>query len=206
MADGKINLIFDCDGTLIDSYGAISDRIYRQFKKHNIICNPVKIREYCLRTNANDCILFLSERCGLDGQEMIKEVHSLAENHDLITLYPNVVSVLENNAFNCFVYTHRGTSCVEIFEKLRIKDYFTEIVDRTYGFERKPASEGVDYLVKKYDMDKDNTYYVGDRTIDIECGINAGIKTIFFNSCGLDLDCSKADYVVQDLSEINTLF
>ena len=206
MQDEKINLIFDCDGTLIDSYGAIVDRVCRLFDAHNIICNPEKIREYSLTTSANECIKILCEQIGLNAEEMLKDVHDLAENRSLITLFPGVKEVLENNSFRCFVYTHRGTSCKEIFKGLGILDYFEEVVDKTYGFKRKPDSEGVDYLVRKYGLDKNRTYYVGDRLLDIDCGINAGVKTIFYNSAKLGLDSSRADYVIQNINDINNLF
>lgn len=206
MQDERINLIFDCDGTLIDSYGAIVDRVCRLFDSHNIICNSDKIREYSLKTSANECIKILCEQIGLNAEEMLKDVHELKEDRSLITLFPGVKEVLENSAFRCFVYTHRGTSCIEIFKDLEIFDYFEEIVDRTYGFKRKPDSEGVDYLVNKYGLNKDRSYYIGDRLLDIDCGINAGIKTIFFNSARLGLDSSGADHVIQNLNEINKLF
>lgn len=206
MPDGKINLIFDCDGTLIDSYEAIIDRECRLFREHDIICNPAKIRELSLLTSVSESVKLLAAQIDLDGDALIKEIHALSENHELITLFDGVKEVLSNNKFRLFVYTHRGASCKEILEKLGILDFFEEIVDRTYGFKRKPDSEGVDYLINKYNLDKKNTFYVGDRTLDIECGINAGIKTIFFNSSGLNLDVSRADFVIQHFIEINNLF
>lgn len=205
MADGKINLIFDCDGTLIDSYGAIVDRICRAFAMHGVDCDPEYVREWSLRTTADECIVKLSGENGLNSEEMLEQVRELSENFDMITLIPHVKDVLGNSSFRCFVYTHRGISCREIFDKLKITDCFEEIVDKTYHFKRKPDSEGVDYLVNKYSMDKSRTFYVGDRTIDIECGINAGIKTIFFNSGHIDVDTSSADYVIEDLIEICNL-
>ena len=206
MPDGKINLIFDCDGTLIDSYEAIIDRECRLFREHDIICNPAKIRELSLLTSVNESVKMLASQIGLDGDALIKEIHALSENRSLITLFDGVKEVLANSKFRFFVYTHRGPSCKEIFETLGILDFFEEIVDRTYGFKRKPDSEGVDYLVNKYSLDKNNTFYVGDRALDIECGKNAGIKTIFFNSSALNVDTSKADYVINSFDEINSLF
>ena len=75
-------------------------------------------------------------------------------------------------------------------------------MDFSFGFKAKPDSQGVDYLVQKYGLDKAKTYYVGDRIIDIQCGLNAGVGTIFYNSSGLDIDSSEADFVVSDLAEI----
>lgn len=59
-------------------------------------------------------------------------------------------------------------------------DYFTEIVTTANGFARKPDPEGVNYLVEKYQLDKASTYYVGDRTLDVDVAFNSGIQSINF--------------------------
>ena len=45
---------------------------------------------------------------------------------------------------------------------------------------RKPVPEAILYLVDEHHLDKENTYYVGGRPIDIECADNAHIKSIMF--------------------------
>lgn len=201
-----INLIFDCDGTLIDSYGAITDTVYKLFRMHNICFCRDHIRECCLRSTVSDTIIKLSEEKGLDSAQLLEEYAGLDEDRTMITLCAHAEDVLFNSAFRCFVYTHRGPSCRDIFESLGILDCFVEIVDKSYHFKRKPDGEGVEYIVDKYGLDRERTFYVGDRNLDIECGVNAGVRTIFLKSSGLDIDCSKADYVVSDLSEINSIF
>ena len=198
----KINLIFDCDGTLIDSYAAITDVICRAFAKHGLDCDPQYVRELCLYENVGFCMEKISEENGLDADIIKEEYKNTKEKTELISLYPNVRKVLEDSRFRCFVYTHRGSSCHEIFKCLGIEDAFADIIDSSYGLEKKPSGRGVEYLVEKYGLDKSATYYVGDRSMDIECGLNAGVGTVFFNSSGLDIDCSRADFAVSDLSEI----
>lgn len=43
---------------------------------------------------------------------------------------------------------------------------------------RKPSTGLIDQMVSKYNIDLANSYMVGDTTIDIQTGINAGVKTI----------------------------
>lgn len=43
---------------------------------------------------------------------------------------------------------------------------------------RKPGGGMIDRMVSKYNIDLKNSYMVGDSTIDIQTGVNAGIKTI----------------------------
>lgn len=200
--ENRINLIFDCDGTLVDSYPAIVDSIERLFRSHNICCTPDEIRELALYNSVSVCIAGLSEKNGLNPEQMLKELKEFEENIDLMRLFPDVSRLLDDKRFRCFVFTHRGESCRKIFDRLGITDRFEEIVDATYHFKRKPDSQGIDYLVNKYSLDKSKTYYVGDRIIDIESGKNAGVGAIFFRSSGLDIDTSKADYIVNELADI----
>jgi D-glycero-D-manno-heptose 1,7-bisphosphate phosphatase len=43
---------------------------------------------------------------------------------------------------------------------------------------RKPSPKLVFDAVKKFDIDLSRSYFVGDSVADIECGVNAGLKTI----------------------------
>ncbi len=43
---------------------------------------------------------------------------------------------------------------------------------------RKPKTGMIDAMVKKYNIDRSESYMIGDSTIDIQTGINAGIRTV----------------------------
>lgn len=198
----QINLIFDCDGTLIDSYAAITDTIVRLFAGHGIVCDPKEVRQICLLHHADYCICELALRHGLDPEATVTEHRGIPEDTSSVKLMPGVRELVADGRFRCFVFTHRGPSCRELLTRFGVADRFVEIVDRTYGLPRKPSGEGVTYLVEKYDLDRKKTYYVGDRSLDIECGLNAGVGTIFLQSAGVDIDFSMADYAVEELGEI----
>ena len=55
-------------------------------------------------------------------------------------------------------------------------------------------------LLEKYHLDKSDTYYVGDRRIDVEAAENAGIKSI-----NLGQPNSKINQKIADLSDIPVL-
>ena len=200
-----VNLIFDCDGTLVDSYDAITGRVHVALSRLGVECSMERIRELSLYENVGYCMETLAEEYSLDLGKLLEVHRSIPEELDLITPYDHVVEVVSDPRFRCFVYTHRGPNCRGIFEKFGLMEHLTEVVDTSYGFRRKPDSQGIDYLVDKYQMDREQTYYVGDRHLDIECGMNAKVKTIFYNSSGLPIDASSADFVVHDLREILSL-
>ncbi|MCQ2457487.1 MAG: HAD hydrolase-like protein [Clostridia bacterium] len=202
MTNDKINLIFDCDGTLIDSYPAIADATRRLFLAHGVACDAEEIRGRALHTWLSRCIEDIAKENGLDPEMMLRDLSRFPENPAMIRPMPHADELLRCGRFRCFVYTHRGPGCRDIFTGLGMSDCFEEIVDSSYRFPRKPDGAGVGYLVEKYGLDRSGTYYVGDRSIDIECGLNAGTGTIFLRSSGLDIDCSRASFAVDDLKDI----
>lgn len=202
MTDERINLIFDCDGTLVDSYPAILDAVGRVLKRHGIDRDPAELRDRALHSSVIGCLTDIVPAYGLDPDAVYQEFRAEKQDLGLIPLYPHARELLQDPRFRCFVYTHRGVSARIIFSGLGVDSCLEEIVDSTYGFQRKPDPQGVDYLVEKYALDKKRTYYVGDRVLDLECGRNAGVGTIFFDSSGLDLDTSGADHIVSDLGDI----
>ena len=69
---------------------------------------------------------------------------------------------------------------------------------------RKPKIGMIKEAAKKYNIDLSKSYIVGDTTIDIMTGINAGLKTILVKTGlgGSDKEFEvRADYVVKDLLE-----
>jgi len=47
---------------------------------------------------------------------------------------------------------------------------------------RKPSTEMVEKAVEEFDIDISKSFFIGDSVADIECGINADIKTILVKS------------------------
>ena len=67
-----------------------------------------------------------------------------------------------------------------ILRDLGLESYFTEILTSQSGFARKPSPEATNYLLDKYRLNPDNTYYIGDRTLDVEFAQNSGIQSLNF--------------------------
>lgn len=84
---------------------------------------------------------------------------------------------------------------------------FTEILyckhdDKDNCLCRKPRPGMINKLVEKYNLNKQESIFIGDGWKDMESGRSAGIRTVFLSQpYNLELSL-KADYVVSDLSEI----
>ena len=55
-----------------------------------------------------------------------------------------------------------------ILRDLGLDVYFTEILTSQSGFDRKPSPEAATYLISKYHLKPERTFYIGDRTLDID--------------------------------------
>ena len=84
-----------------------------------------------------------------------------------------------------------------------MKAYFREILTSQSGFARKPDPEGLRYLIEKYGLDPACTFYVGDRRLDMDCAVNAGITGILYSAPGcVDISGGAEKHIIRDLLEI----
>ena len=65
---------------------------------------------------------------------------------------------------------------------------------------RKPAPGMILQAAREHDVDLPRSFFIGDKEIDVECGRNAGVRTIRVRT-GFDkmTDGSCADWVAEDL-------
>ena len=81
--------------------------------------------------------------------------------------------------------------------------YFREVVTNVAGFPIKPSGEAIRYLMKKYGMQPDETWYVGDRAIDVLCAKDAGVRSILLLPEGSYVTpTGHEDRIVRSLYEI----
>ena len=93
-----------------------------------------------------------------------------------------------------------------ILKQTGLASCFTEVVTALSGFPRKPEPDGILYLTEKYRLDKKHCFYVGDRSLDVEAAINAGISSILYlDPASPGRATGKETYLVRDLLEIPAL-
>ena len=180
----KIAFIWDLDGTLLDSYEAILSGIEETYAQFSIPYDKEKVREFILKFSVQDLLARVAEDRNLDV-EVLNQVRaqSLAEKNAQVVLMPGAHEVLkwtDAAGVQQFVYTHKGDNAFAILRDLGLESYFTEILTSQSGFARKPSPEAAIYLLNKYQLNPDNTYYIGDRTLDVEFAQNSGIQSLNF--------------------------
>ena len=201
----KTAFIWDLDGTLLDSYEAILSGIEETFRQFSITYDKEKVRKFILKYSVQDLLVQVAEERKLDV-EVLNQVRaqSLSEKNAQVALMPGAREVLEwadVAGIQQFVYTHKGDNAFAILRDLGLESYFTEILTSQSGFARKPSPEAATYLIDKYQLNPDNTYYIGDRTLDVEFAQNSGIQSINF------LESSyEGNHRIQALADITRIF
>ena len=180
----KTAFIWDLDGTLLDSYEAILSGIEETFGQFSIPYDKEKVREFILKYSVQDLLVQVAEERKLDV-EMLNQLRaqSLAEKNAQVVLMPGAREMLawaDQAGIQQFVYTHKGDNALTILRDLGLESYFIEILTSQSGFARKPSSEAATYLLDKYQLDPEKTYYIGDRTLDVEFAQKSGIRSINF--------------------------
>ena len=189
----------------MDSYEAILSGIEETFAQFSISYDKEQVREFILKFSVQDLLVQAAEERKLDV-EVLNQVRaqSLAEKNAQVVLMPGARDVLvwaEESGIQQFVYTHKGDNALTILRDLGLESYFTEILTSQSGFARKPSSEAATYLIDKYQLNPDNTYYIGDRTLDVEFAQNSGIQSINFLE-----STYEGNHRIQALADIYCIF
>ncbi len=201
----KTAFIWDLDGTLLDSYEAILLGIEETFAQFSIPYDKETVREFILKYSVQDLLVQVAEERKLDV-EVLNQVRaqSLSEKNAQVVLMSGAREMLawaDQIGIRNFVYTHKGDNAFAILRDLGLESYFTEILTSQSGFARKPSPEAANYLLAKYQLDPEKTYYIGDRTLDVEFAQNSGIQSINFLE-----STYEGNHRIQELADIPCIF
>ena len=201
----KTAFIWDLDGTLLDSYEAILSGIEETYAQFSIPYDKEQVREFILKFSVQDLLEKVAEERKLDVAVLNQvRAQSLAEKNAQVVLMPGARKVLDwtdQVGIRNFVYTHKGDNAFTILRDLGLESYFTEILTSQSGFVRKPSPEAATYLLDKYQLNSEKTYYIGDRTLDVEFAQNSGIQSINFLE-----STYEGNHRIQALADISRFF
>jgi len=208
-------IVFDFDGTLMDTQDSIFGAFEYVFKKH--------IPEY--KVTEDDKIGFLGptleetfrkyipnadeimETLLNEYREKCKELHKTC-----VRTFPGTVDLLKyckENGYKITIASSKKSDVIRLGLKVgKIEEYFNEIVGIESILEPKPNKETVIKGVQIIGGSKDNAIYVGDSTTDIQSAQNAGVFSIGYCSNMRKeqaLKDVKPNRIVYDLTEIKAI-
>jgi len=191
-------LIWDLDGTLVDSYERITKVTQEVLKPYRAITIE-EIHNRVIETSVVEFVTSQAEKLDLDINELFIHYKALTDqivssDYKLIKNAKDVLKHYRDLGYKHYIYTHRGLSTYDILEFHGIKDWFVDIVTSDDGLKRKPDPDALNFLINKYNLIRKETYYIGDRSLDILCGKAAGLKTVYIGSDkSIDADISVSE-------------
>ena len=193
--------IWDLDGTLIDSYEVFLEALSESFANFNRPFDRETVYNFIKGQSVN---ALLKEQ-PVPFQEIKEDftANSTAKN-EKIKLMAGAKAVLDwtqKEKIQNFIYTHKGKNAYDLLNQLEISPYFLEIVTSENGFKRKPHPEAINYLLEKYKLKPEETYYIGDRILDIEASHNSGIHSNNFLSAKNSQQINKLTDIIQIFEE-----
>ena len=211
-------LIYDLDGTLIDSKRDIANAVNWTLKELGLKTLSVnQISSFVGNGVLHLMQSVLGEASGgtkrsdfdLVLKRSVQLYRTRYANHlvDETTLYPSVQEVLEHfKNFRQAVITNKPEEFSrEILKRLGISAYFFRILGGDQGWAKKPAPEPVLDVVRSAGALPRETVLIGDSLIDIQTGKNARIKTVAvtygFGSLK-EIKEGQPDWILGHLSEL----
>jgi phosphoglycolate phosphatase-like HAD superfamily hydrolase len=202
------NLLWDFDGTLIDTYPAIAAAFQASI---NVLGADVP-REQVLqlaRVSLDHCTNQLSEITGLDPQAIADGFKGFYSSSpaEVSPPFPGVRELctwaVVSGGVNVIV-THRGGRSMEaLLVAHGLRSLFAGWIAHEDGFPRKPAPDAFLAIMDRYHINPIDTLALGDRDLDLEAAQAAGVGySCAYGSGPFNI---HADFVVQDFEQLLVL-
>lgn len=204
-------ILFDLDGTLLDTNRLIRESFVYTLNRYEIPFTEKDLTEY----NGPPLIETFTRLYPEKAEEMVTTYrkHNI-ENHDkYVTLFPNALETLER-------LSEKGLKTAIVTNKMRdvtlmglrltqLDKYFTaeRIITLSDVSEAKPHPEGILKAMNVLESQAVSTVIVGDSYHDLEAGQRAGIMTagVSWSEKGEDLLKSyNPTYMIDDLKDLLT--
>ncbi len=178
----KITILFDLDGTLIDSNEAILLSFWDVLDDFSIKRAKQEQIEKLIGHTLEDMFLSLGVESNLVEKcvENYKK-HYIRRALELTKLLPKAKEAIElaySFASLGIVTTKTGKYSKRILEHLDVMKYFDTLIGREHVTHPKPHKEPIEKALQSFNSPKDKVWMIGDTSLDILSAHNAGVKCV----------------------------
>lgn len=200
-------LLWDMDGTLFDTYPAMTRALVRAFADLGVTV-PAELVASLISRTFEHCLDTLCPRHGLDQEAVLARYrqHYRETGVEEQPPFPGVMRVcrrvVQAGGAN-YIFTHRGRDSLDRFLNFYgVADLFADTLTVDDGYPRKPDPGGFLALIEKHHLPKSAVLVIGDRELDILAGQAAGVKTCLFGEPEPGL---APDYVIGSYEELEAI-
>lgn len=203
-------IIFDCDGTILNTYPLIMEAFKKTFKallpnssftqEELNKCFGPSLKEtfsrYFEENKVNEVIEIYRNNSKELMPKMLHAFKNIKELLDELKTRNYKLAILSNKAYDMLMYG---------LELANLKNYFEIVVGYEQMENPKPSPDGI-YVIKNFFKENYKYYFVGDTLIDIETAKNVkDVTSIGVTWCITkkeDFVKFNTDYIVNDPLEI----
>lgn len=216
-------VLFDLDGTLVDTIEDITDALNRALSLEDLPPLDIGMTKKVVGRGLRNALIGALQLCGKEfSSEHIDRMYAsmmehYRKNHCVKSKpYEGIVALLEDldrRGIPLAVFSNKEDGLTkEVVRTLFPHIRFAWVRGMKDDFPRKPDRAGLEHFAKKVGLTVENLLYVGDSEVDYQTAVNAGCKHILV-SWGfrrredlVQLDASKLVDSVEELQEaINDL-
>ena len=211
-------LIFDTDGTLLDSLQDIVNAVNIAIKecgydkeytyKEGFALIGSGAHELARRafsfTNASEETFKKFERAFFDNYSKMQ-----GKTTEPFKGLTDVLISFKENGYKLFIASNKPHYLLtEIIDSKFPTDLFIDWIGQIKGNKLKPDPQILEILIRKYNLDRSKCLYIGDSNIDVKTAINAKMDvclvTYGYGKYDREL-LAEADYVVNSVEELRGL-
>jgi N-acetyl-D-muramate 6-phosphate phosphatase len=182
-------ICFDVDGTLSDTDDVLQDRLERLLKPFKFFFPRRDLRQVARRLVMTseapaNFLIGIPDLLGLDDEIFALADWVARKSHKKpgkFRLIPGIKEMLAalSKIYPLAVVSARDTRTTEMFlEKFDLKQYFKVIVTAQTCAHTKPFADPVLYAAQEMGVPPEDCLMVGDTTVDMRAGNNAGAQTV----------------------------
>jgi phosphoglycolate phosphatase len=208
------NLLFDLDGTLVDSSQTISESIEFALERMGVVPGGGASIESVIGASLFDIFrdeFEMSEKQAYVAIDLYRE-HYDSLNQAGTRVYENIHDVLprlKTAGYRLFIATVKPTRIAEkVLSDLGLRVWFDGIAGSSMDSRRRDKSSIIAHALRKYQLDPRCSIMIGDRDQDVfgarENGMPAIAVTYGFGSRE-ELDSARPEHLVEGCEEIVSL-
>jgi len=204
-------VLFDLDGTLMDSSEAIIGAVERVLESRELRCDRAKVARMIGLPLENIFGVLMPNLSAEETWQLVHEYREYYMAHHLrnTSIHPSAKMVLRELKAKGFelgiITTKYREPVMEILAHFSISGLFDAVVTGYEVKEHKPAPDIVLEAAKRLRVDPKQCVVVGDSPIDVQAGKEAGSFTIAVLSKTYNrrlLESAKPNAIIEELEEI----
>lgn len=201
-------LIFDLDGTLVDTSTDIANALNYALKPHGL--KPLSVKDTVGMVGEGITRLIeklLGEENAHLKEDVLKKFLHYYSDHlsEHSTAYPEVRETLRklHNVKKAVISNKREFLSRKLLEELGLAGHFDIVVGSDTVPEKKPSAMPVLHVLSSLGISAEDSLIIGDSNYDIEAGRKAGLKTVAVTYGYKDPETLKhADCMIDSMGEL----